>query len=194
MKIIIQRYAVRIFMIVIFITIFGGCTRNISLQYYPTTTLQAKSQRNIAIVKFADIRPKPAMGEVHGSFCIITFTLRVKNQDVGAWVANALSDELRFIGYDIKKFNDIAPVDADVAISGTVPEAYIKQLFCIERCVIRAKVSLTKANVVVLNREYISRVRRWAWLGTTSGYEELFKKTLQDLMKQLAPDIVKAID
>jgi len=174
----------------------SGCAfgaRNISLQYQPALDVQAKARQSVAVVKFTDTREKPEIGEVRNGYGIKTATVWAKDQDVGAWVANALADELGKAGYDIQKFQDAAPPDAKIAITGSVPEAYVK-MFMTQRGTVRVSVSVTKAGVVCLNKEYAGKAGGMAWTASTGEYEKILKKALQDVMKQLVPDVVAAID
>lgn len=174
----------------------SGCAfgaRNISLQYQPVMDMQSKSRQSVAIVKFTDTRQKPEIGEVRNGYGIKTATVWAKDQDVGAWVANALADELTKAGFDIKKYQDAAPPDAKIAISGSVPEAYVK-MFMSQRGTVRVSVSVTKAGVVALNKEYSGKSGGLAWTASTAEYEKILKAALQDVMKTLVPDVVAAIE
>lgn len=194
MKICILCNTVRFFVAIVAIAMFSGCAfgnRYISLQYQPVTTLSVSIKQNVAIVKFTDTREKPELGEMRNSFTK-TADVLAKDQDVGAWVANALSDELIKAGYNVQKFSDAAPSDAIVVISGSVPEAYVK-MYMTYSGTVRVSVTVTKSGVVVLNKEYIGHAGGLALLCSTGDYENMLKRALQDIMIKMVPDIAKAI-
>lgn len=185
---------VRFFVAIVAIAMFSGCAfgnRYISLQYQPVTTLSVAIKQNVAIVKFTDTREKPELGEMRNSF-VKTADVLAKDQDVGAWVANALSDELIKAGYNVQKFSDAAPSDAVVVISGSVPEAYVK-MYMTYSGTVRVSATVTKSGVVVLNKEYTGHAGGLAMVCSTGDYEKMLKQALQDIMKKMIPDIAKAI-
>ncbi|MFA4889845.1 MAG: YajG family lipoprotein [Candidatus Omnitrophota bacterium] len=195
MKICFLCNTVRFFVAIVAIAMFSGCAfgnRYISLQYQPVTTLSVAIKQNVAIVKFTDTREKPELGEMRNGYGMKTADVLAKDQDVGAWVANALSDELIRAGYNVQKFSDAAPSDAEVVISGSVPEAYVK-MYMTYSGTVRVSVTVTKSGVVVLNKEYTGHARGLAMLCSTGDYENMLKRALQDIMKKMIPDITKAI-
>jgi hypothetical protein len=172
-----------------------GCAlgdRKIALLYKPVTKVEAKSSENIAIVRFKDLRTNPDVGEVRNGYGMKTARVIAEGQDVGAWVANALADELSTAGFQVTKFNDFAPPDITIAITGTVTEAYTKMYFN-STATVRVKVNVTKAGVSVLSKEYSGKHAVLALLVSPGEYEQALQGALQNLMKNLVPDIIEAI-
>jgi hypothetical protein len=176
-------------------TIFFGCafgTRNIALRYEPSLTVKGANGKSIAIIKFEDIRENKDVGEVRNGYGMKTGKVKAKDQDVGAWVANALADELKRAGYNISKFTDAAPPEFTIAISGSVPEAYTK-MFLNSRATVRANITVKKVGVVVLNKEYTGKASTLAWTASTGEYEKVLENALKEIMKQAVPEVIAAI-
>ncbi len=173
----------------------SGCAlgdRKIALRYQPAAAATGGTGQKVAVVKFVDRRDKQEIGEVRNGYGMKTAKVYAEGQDVGAWVANALSDELTQAGFAVQKFNDAAPPEVSIAITGFVPEAYIR-MFLQERCTIRANITVQKAGVVLLNKEYQGECKKVAWTASTGEYEAAMQGALQDLMKKSVPEIVAAI-
>jgi hypothetical protein len=172
-----------------------GCAfgdRKIALRYQPLAPIGGGTGQKVAVVKFVDRRDKPEVGEVRNGYGMKTATVFAQKQDLGAWVANALSDELSQAGFTVQKFQDAAPPDISVAITGFVPEAYTK-MHMQNRCTVRVNITVQKAGVVVLNKEYKGYATSLAWTASTGEFENVMQKALQELMKQAVPEIVSAI-
>jgi hypothetical protein len=177
-------------------TVLTGCAignRYIALRYEPILMQKATSSQKVAIVKFSDMRKTPEVGEVRNAYGIKLASVLVKDQDVGAWVANALADELTKAGYEIQKFQDAAPLDINIVITGSVPEAYTR-MYMKSTTIVKANITVTRANVVVLNKEYTGKASVLALTGSTGEYENVMKKALQNLMKEMTPDVISAIE
>jgi hypothetical protein len=173
----------------------AGCAlgdRKIALLYKPVTKVAAGEPKNIAIVKFKDLRKNPDVGEVRNGYGMKTARVIAEGQDVGAWVANALADELTAAGCKITKYNDIAPPDSQISITGNVLEAYTK-MYMSSTCTIRATINVSKANVPVLSKEYYGKHGVLALLADTGEYENAMQGALQDMMKKCVPEILEAI-
>jgi len=172
----------------------AGCAmgnREIALTYKPVANMKGANSASIAIVKFADSRKTEEVGEVRNGYGMKTASVYAKGQDVGAWVANAVADELTAAGYNITKYNDFAPPDSQISITGNVLEAYTK-MYMSSTCTIRATINVSKGNVPVLSKEYSGKHGVLAILANTGEYENAMKGALQDMMKKCIPEIIEA--
>lgn len=194
---------VLLFLGVVLAAMSSGCAlgdRNIALMYKPVKSMEDKPETNIewaksvniAITKFQDSRTITEVGEVRNAYGMKTAKVYAKNQDVGSWVANAIAEELAVVGFEVTKYNDIAPPNVEVSITGTVTEAYTK-MYLNSTATIRAKIDVAKANVPVLSKEYIGTKAVLAMFVSTGEYESAMQGALQDMMKKCIPDIIKAI-
>jgi hypothetical protein len=175
--------------------LLSGCAfgdRKIALRYQPIAPIGGGTGQKVAVVKFIDRRGKQEVGEVRNGYGMKTASVYAQQQDIGAWVANALSDELSHAGFAVQKFSDAAPPDISISITGFVPEAYV-QMSMQERCTVRANITVQKGGVVVLNKEYRGYISKVAWTASTGEYENVMQLALQELMKQAVPEIVAAI-
>jgi hypothetical protein len=174
----------------------AGCAlgdRNISLLYDTVASESPGSGKTVAVVKFKEMRQRQEVGEVRNGYGMKLAKVYAKDQDVGAWVANALCSELENSGISVNKFEDAAPPSASIVIEGTVPEAYVK-MYMTRRGTVRTHVVVTKAGVTVLDREYAGTSSALTWVASSGEYESSLKLALQDLMKKLVPDIVRALE
>ena len=172
-----------------------GCAlgdRKIALRYQPVVQTQAGTNETIAIIQFKDARQKKIMGEVQNGYGMHMADVIAEGQDVGAWVANSLADELSHAGLDVQKFSDAAPPDIQIVIQGTVFEAYVK-MYMSYRTTIRIQVTMEKDGISILNKEYIGKASALVIMASTSSYEDQLRDALQDLMKQLVPDALSSI-
>lgn len=172
-----------------------GCaigTRRIALQYDAVVAEQAASSETVAVVKFEDARQEELFGEVRNAYGMKTGKVQADDQDVGAWVANALADELTHSGLNVRKFDDAAPPDISISISGTVLKAYVK-MYMSYRTDVSVQVTMTRAGVPLLNREYTGKASGMAVMASSGSYEKQLKSALQDLMKQLVPHILEKL-
>ena len=172
-----------------------GCAlgdRKIALRYQPVVEEKVTLDSAVAIVKFQDARKTEEVGEVRNAYGMKLAKVWAKNQDAGAWVANAIAEELTRAGCEVAKYNDAAPADARIAITGTVLEVYVK-MYLTYTGTVKVDVSVTKAGVPVLNKEYTGKGGGLAVLLTSGEYEGVLQSAVQDIMKQLIPEIIKAI-
>jgi len=174
----------------------NGCAfgdRNVALKYTPVTKISARALPDVAVVKLADVRSREEVGEVRNGYGMKTATVWARNQDVGAWVANALCQELTGVGCRVEKYEDAPPPGADASVTGEVTEVYAK-MFMSSRATVKADLCVQKAGVVVLNEEYTGKHSVLALTASTGEYEKVLQGALQDLMKKAVPEIVAALE
>lgn len=175
-------------------TVAGGCAlgdRHIALVYQPCGQEKVAGSPTIAVVKFQDARQLEEVGEVRNAYGMKLAKVYAKGQDAGAWAANALAEELTQAGFRVEKFEDAAPAGAPIAVTGTVTEAYVK-MYLMYGATTKVSVSVTKAGVPVLNKEYVGKGGGLAVLGTAGEYEAPLRTSLQQITKQMVPDIISA--
>lgn len=175
--------------------LLSGCAfgdRKIALKYAPVARTGTPKGQKVAVVKFADRRDKTEIGEVRNGYGMKTATVYAQDQDLGAWAANALSDELTRSGFEVQKFNDAAPPDIAIGITGFVPEAYMK-MHMKQHATVRVNLTVQKAGVVALNKEYQGQSSSLAWTASTGEYENVIQRALQEVMKQAVPEVIAAV-
>lgn len=178
----------------VFVTM-SGCAfgdRHVALKYEPVVEAGASKGQKIAIKKFEDLRQVKDVGEVRNAYGMKTAKVLADNQDVGAWVANAMSEELTRAGFQVEKFSDVIPPEYDIQITGVATEAYTKMYFN-ATATIRININVNKARMSVLSKEYSGTDAVLVVAVTPGEYENALQGALQDLMKKCVPDIMKAI-
>jgi uncharacterized lipoprotein YajG len=187
---------VKIVISIMLVALVSGCSlgdRNVALRYKPVFASEASNGKTIGIVKFEDLRVIKDVGEVRNRYGMIMAKVHADGQDIGAWVANALAEELTQKGYAVEKFQDALPPDIKIGITGKVSKAYIN-MFMLYRGEVVVSVLVEKTGVVVLNQEFTGHATGVAVLLSTGEYEGVLQSTLQDLMKTLVPEIMKAVE
>ena len=173
----------------------SGCAlgnRHIALKYVAVgETLSATGQK-VAITQFVDLREKKDVGEVRNAYGMKTARVIADNQDVGAWVANAMTTELTQAGFEVEKFTDVVPPEYKIQISGVVSEAYAK-MYMNATAQITANINITRSGVAVLSKEYSGKKAVLAVFVSTGEYENAMQGALQDLMKKCLPDVLEAL-
>ncbi len=171
----------------------------INLWYDPVVGQKVTPGQTIALVRFADMRENPDADIGRGKIPLAApKRLRAKDQDVGAWVANALAEELTNAGYVVEKFNDVPPSEMDVAITGAVTQAYVcPKGFGDFNATVRANVTVTKVGVPIISKQYLGERQYSDALGFESESkqcEKCLQAAVQNIMRQLVPDIISAIE
>lgn len=174
----------------------GGCAfgdRHVSLTYQPLSEPAAQSSGRAAITPFSDERRDPlVVGEVRNGYGMKTAKVLIDDQDAGAWLANAVSDELKRSGIEVVKIADANVTNELAIVTGSLQHLYTKS-YMSHRCTVRAKILVTQYNVPVLSREYEGHSKVGAAFAGTSEYERAMEAALHDLLRQAVPDIIKAL-
>jgi hypothetical protein len=173
-----------------------GCAlgdRSITLRYEPALDPSIKGSGRVAIVRFDDLRTdKVTVGEIHNNLGMKTANVVIKDQDAGAWVANALAAELQRAGVAVVPCAEVAAAKEQIVITGCLAELYTTSGLS-HQCRIRCKVVVTKAGTQVLNKEYTSEASSVMWVGNIGEFEAIDRETLQKLMKSAVPEVLNAI-
>jgi uncharacterized lipoprotein YajG len=175
----------------------------INLWYDPVAHVRGTPGRKVVVVKFADTRQqadRTTVGEFRNQYGAKVGELHVsRDEDVGAWLANAITKELTRAGYYVERYRDAAPPDADIIVTGTVPEvfAYTRATGGL-RAVVVCTVAVTRAGgVVLLNRPYMGVATSGRGGCFTTRMETLssfYGGALQQLMRRMAPEVIAAVE
>lgn len=173
----------------------SGCAfgdRHIALKYAAVGEVGSPKNQKVGITQFQDLRETKEVGEVRNAYGFKTAKVVADNQHVGAWVANAMSEELAQQGFEVEKFSDVIPPNYEIQIGGVVTEAYTKMYFN-ATARITINVNITKSGVSVLSKEYSGKKAVAAMFVSPGEYESAMQGALQDLMKQCLPEILEAL-
>ncbi len=184
-------------LILLFFAFFmQGCApkqRDLMLRYSAIGQWKSPSSQTIAVVNFKDLRDKKVLFDG-----MSPSTVTPHGQDVGAWVANAIGDELTFAGADVRRFIDSeASSNIKIVVEGAVLYTYIKKDSFNYQPAISIKVKLKKDGNVVLNSEYSTEANVFNFSLTEDKidkFENQLEGVLKDIMKRVIPDLISAIN
>jgi len=181
-----------ILVLLVCVLFVSGCafgTRRPTLNY--TVALPSEPQNNIAIKvnEFTDERTwnKEKIGDVKNAYGMRCAEIIPQNSVV-AWVTDALKKELVNAGYNISDNQAVSSV-----AQGAVLEAYVDAYWNYGGRV-RLKVALKKDGKDVLNKEYsVQKNCGINMAARAASYAKTLEMTLQEVMKQVIPDINTAL-
>lgn len=169
----------------------GSCAfgdRKVTLKYQTTTSVAAAKPQTILVNAFADNRNAVEFGRVRNTYGMVTAKVHAPGQNAGEWAAAALASELQRSGHKVVR-NGSAPV----VIGGAVVEAYADIYFTINGNV-GVAIKVSKSGRTVLDKRYDGKNVKAAWTGGAGEYATVLMRSLQDVMAQAVPDILKAIE
>ncbi len=179
-----------------------GCAfgdRHVTLSYLPADDMTTRIDGQIAIVTFEDVRPRERLhdiGEVRNGFGMVTADVRIDTkkdqgniQDIGAWVADALSQELTLAGAAVLRVDSVSEASGyPVVVSGTISKLWVNMYLQYD-AKIRTVVTITRNGSVVFNESVKGDHEAMAWFASVSEYEKALTKTLQDWARNAVPII-----
>jgi len=180
------------------VVLLTGCgPRHIPLMYEPVLSIQGTPGVKIGVIKFKDSRGGVTrIGAMKNGYGMDVQDIFAKDMEVGTWVANALDDELTKGGYKVARFEDSVPRGSDVSvvISGDVHNVHVTGPMAFHhRGNVSVKVSVMKGGAVVLDKQYNATATKAAITGLEGEFVKCLKKTMQELMKQVVPEVTNAI-
>jgi len=179
----------------------------LNLWYDPAVAGANGGGRTVALVKFTDMREDAdTLVFQCNSTREVTRRWAIHEQDAGAWVANALAEELGKSGFSVDKYFDAPSREAMLVVNGMLYETYIdydepptRECGCLggmiadigRRCGawVKSHVAVEWNGIPVVNRQYIGHAEVSG--GQSRGsFERALNNALQDMMKKLVPDLV----
>lgn len=182
----------KILLLMVPVLLLSGCalgTRRPMLNYSIIFPSAAKNNIVVKVSDFNDERTwsKAKIGDVKGGFGNRCGEIIPQNS-VTVWIKEALKKELNNAGYTI---SDDASVNN--IIGGDVLEVYTDAYWNYGGRV-RLKIVLKKDGEEVLAKEYSAEKNcGMQWAATAASFGKTMELTLQDVMKQVLPDINKAL-
>lgn len=182
----------RISLLLALIFAVSGCafgTRRPVLEYSVVLPPAEKSNIAIKVSGFKDERlwSKEKIGDVRNGFGMRCADIIPQN-NVADWVTDALKNELNNAGYILSEDGIASNI-----IDGTVLEVYADAYFNYGGR-IRLNIVLRKGDKDLLNKEYSSQKNcGMQWAATAASFGKTMELTLQDVMRQIIPDVNKAL-
>ena len=180
----------------------SGCAfgdRHITLFYEPAEDMTTKIDGQIAVVTFEDLRPRDRLqdvGEVRNGLGMVTADVRIDTkddqgniQDIGAWVADALSKELKLAGASVHRVDSVSQASGyPVVVSGTISKVWVNMYMQYD-AKIRTDVKIVRRGSVVFDEPIKGDYETLAWGASVSEYEKTLTKMLQDWNRNAVPII-----
>jgi hypothetical protein len=174
--------------------IFGvaGCVGDphVHLRYQPVVNVNAAAGSTVG-VDIEDATKSWAIGERRDVFGTHVADVYAKDKDVASWVTEALTAELQRVGLRVAR----AVLDAagqKVVVAGRIDQIEVKRGFSYEATV-AISVVVTRDGRQVLVRPYRGNAKGLVVVGLDIEYETVLQWALQNLMRELVPDVLKAI-
>ena len=169
----------------------SGCAftgRRLMLNY--SVVLPAAQKNNIAVKvnQFKDERTwsKTKVGDVKNGYGMRCSEIIPQN-DVCVWITDAFKAELTNAGYTVN--NDTAVNNIEGAVLEVYTDAWMNY-----GGRIKLNVVLKKDGKEILTKHYeVQKNCGLNWAATTESYAKTLELTLQDIMKQVIPDIDAAL-
>ena len=173
----------------------GPSVKTIDLAYRPCPAgamPPAKGGREIVVVKLKDERPVTVLGEASNYGGHVFFTVRT-DSDVPAWMTRALATELGKAGFQVQVGEGPAGPDAFM-VQGIINEISVKGILSN----IRVTLQVSRGFKILSNASYNAGNEGFKekFINTvyTTDYANLYEVTLQNLMKQVVPQVASAVD
>ncbi|HHT9145478.1 MAG TPA: YajG family lipoprotein [Candidatus Wunengus sp. YC61] len=177
--------------VMVFVLFMSGCAfsgRRLMLNYSVVLPPAAKNNIVVKVDKLKDERTwsKTKVGDVKNGYGMRCSEIIPQN-DVCVWITDALKAELTNAGYTVN--NDAAANN----IGGAVLEVYTDAWMNYGGR-IRLNVVLKKDGKDILTKNYaVQKNCGLNWAATTESYAKTLELTLQDVMRQIIPDIDTAL-
>lgn len=174
-------------LLVVLVLLLSGCAftgRKLMLNYSVALPLVQKNNIAIKVEKFKDERTwsKTKVGDVKNGYGMRCSEIIPQN-DVCVWITDALKAELTNAGYTVD--SDMAANNTEGSVLEVYTDAWMNYGGRIGLHVI-----LKKDGEEVLTKDYsVQKNCGLNWAATTASYAKTLELTLQDVMKQIIPDI-----
>ncbi len=194
--------------------VFAALLTNCATRYPPLNLWYDSAVRgldgggsNVALVKFTDMREDTdTLVFQCNSTREVTRRWAIHEQDAGAWVTNALAEELEKSGFLVDKYHDAPARETKLVVNCILYETYIdydepptRGCGCLggiiadigSRCGawVKSHVAIEWNGIPVINQQYIGHAQVSG--GQSRGrFERALNNALQDMMKKLVPDLV----
>jgi hypothetical protein len=168
-----------------------GGVRQINLTYTSDSVgpfPRADSGQEVIVNKFKDNRSQKHIGEARNYGGTVFFTVEAKN-DISSWVTHALATELEKAGFKVTMGENINNPEKFV-INGTLSQLSAGGVLS----EMRVTVQLTKGYKIMLNNSYSAEGKVSSQNVYLTNYTKLYDVTLQNLARQMIPQIITAIN
>jgi uncharacterized lipoprotein YajG len=175
----------------------AGCafgTRQVTLSYHPVSEKSATKDTAVVVCIFDDARTEKNVGEVRNSYGIKTASaVLADGQDVGAWAANAVADELANRGYQITKIKTGLPEEHEILIKGAVRKSYVRMGVFSVTAENEVAITVYRKGLPVLDEVFSGKRPVAMGFASSAEFAGGLEGAMQETLKQAIPKIEGAI-
>lgn len=175
-----------------------GCafgTRKVSLGYTPDTFPPSVSgSPSVLVYAPKDVRHEQGLGCVRNAWGMKTAKVETKagQPSPSTWIAQALSYDLERAGCSVVNREPTDGTQPDITIGGALQRVYVDSYMSLTG-EISLDVYVKNKDRIALNRNYRGEGRKINWWASSGEFQQTLDLTLQNLMKQMLPEITAAI-
>ena len=174
---------------------YGGDI-HVQLLFEPVEDLVVSARDQVAVVTFEDTRPVDR-NVIIGRWAAGLVRLDPEDQlghgqDVGAWVADALVQQLRLAGADARRFESAAAVSGyPVVVGGSVSTlAFGMEPMLFHVAKIRAQVRIERRGLVVYDGSVEGMGKQpFFSINSQAAFEQILTEALQNWIRQVLPAV-----
>lgn len=160
-------------------------SNQVPLVYQPVALEAPACAASIAVVKFDDQRAKPQIGHNTDN------ELFYAQGDVATWLSEALQRQLETAGCRVEYHGKEYPFDTDAVVTGQLLDAYTSQSSVTNfTTTLRFRVVMKKDGRETFIKNYEGSFQNTVLVASRSNRTQLLQSALQDMMRQVVPDVV----
>ncbi|MFO7597891.1 MAG: hypothetical protein R6W92_16295 [Desulfocurvibacter africanus] len=179
-----MRFSVRCIGLLAVLVLGSACatSNQVPLVYQPVALEAPACAGRLAVVKFSDNRAKPQIGHNTDN------QLFYPQGDVAVWLTEALQRQLEAAGCRVEYHDKEYAFDTDAVVSGQLVEAFRPSFFI---TTLRFRVVMKKDGREAFIKNYEGKFENTVLVASRSNRTKLLQSALQDMMRQVVPDIIK---
>lgn len=129
------------------------------------------------------------IGDIRNGYYIKTASVVSKSMDLGPWITDALTKELKQRGFGAVQVTGLPP-ECPLGVSGSLSECYSRvKFFSGQICTIKATISIQRNGAAISSKEYVGLSKGGVAFYTAAEYEKVFQLAMADLMGKVVTDI-----
>ena len=188
----IKRTMVALLLVGVSVLSLGCGTKSIVLTYTPKSLKMPPKEVDVVVTVFSSDEGVGERRNVYGSKA--EGGGLAEGQDAGAWLANAIGDELANRGYQVSKIEEAVPEAYDILITGNVKDAYIMMgRYTTPTVIMEVTVIVFWKGLPLLDETFQGRYTCRIAFGSAPEYAAALEGALHMVMNRILPRIEEAI-
>lgn len=183
-----MRISVRCIGLLVVLVLGAACatSNQVPLVYQPVALEAPACASRLAVVKFSDERAKPQIGHNTDN------ELFYPQGDTAVWLAEALQRQLETAGCRVEYHDKEYAFDTDAVVTGQLQEVYTSQSSVTNYVTtLRFRIVMKKDGREAFIKNYEGKFENTVLVSSRSNRTKLLQSALQDMMRQVVPDIIK---